>query len=133
MYQGYLIIFGSMILVGCPVLIPIVLIVLGILYWFAPDSFSSFLTWLRRGSSSRTAVPQTTESDPNYTFTTMKQRQEENVKRYMNPNWDPHSPENRETTERLRKIMARNKIIAQREMQEQIERERIEKGARTKG
>jgi hypothetical protein len=62
---------------------------------------------------------------------TYEQRQEQNVERGMNPGWDAWSPENKERTESIKKVLEANRAIAEQEMKEEIERESKQPTKRT--
>jgi hypothetical protein len=62
---------------------------------------------------------------------TYEQRQEENVERGMKPGWDAWSPENRERTLAIHKVLDANRAIAEAEMKEEIERESKQPPKRT--
>lgn len=122
--RGLVICFGLIIVIGCPIVIPFIIVGLIILHISRPDSVTALISWLSGARSSRTAPPEITEEK---NFTTYKERQKRNVKEYMKPGYDAWSPENRERTKRIHDLMDRNRRIAQREEQREIERENIEK------
>lgn len=122
MIQVFLIAFGLMCIITEPILLLVGVVVGVIACFYQPDSFP--VTGPGRASSARTGDPGISK---NKGFTTMKEKQDKWVKELIRPDYDPWSPENRSRTQAIHDVMDRNRKQAQREMADEILREKAEK------
>jgi len=125
MSKSFLVIFGAIVLLGIPILIPIVILVLVLWYKFEPDSFQSFVSWLTISPSAGTGSTEKPVPE-NKGFVTYEDQQAKEMARVkFKEGADPWSEENKELTQRLHDLMDRNEKIAKKEMQEEIEQEEL--------